>query len=151
MVEPVRQNFLPLAMAIGLLLGPACSRGPAIESEAAVRQALERYLASRPNLNMQGMEMQVSAIKFRNQKAEADVTFRAKNDAKATMSMRYTLRRQGRKWEVEPQASGSGHGSMMPPAGTSRPADLPSGHPPTGSRPSQTPELPAGHPPVKTK
>ncbi len=132
----------------------ACT--PKAESEAAVRQALNRYLASRPNLNMAGMEVQVGAVRFRNQKAEAEVSFRSRTDAKATMSMTYTLRRQGPGWEVEPQ-SAAHEGMTPPPAPT---AELPPGHPPTSAPPADIPhghppasppaaDLPPGHPPVK--
>jgi len=116
-----------LALAAGLL---GCHRA-GIETEPAVRQALQRYLASRPNLNMSSMDLEVTGLKFRQRTAEADVTFRAKGDTKAVMSIRYTLRRQGNAWEVEPQSAA--HGGMTPPVG------------------SPAPELPAGHPPVKTQ
>ena len=135
---------LPLILALAALVG--CSRSSNLESEAAVRQAIEKYLASRPNLSMQSMDMQVSGIRFRGQEADADVVFTAKNDVKATMSMRYTLRREGGAWQVAPQAAGSletGHG-MIPQGGGS--SELPGGHPPVGAPAS---ELPPGHPPVQ--
>ena len=109
--------------ALALLASLACSR-PNRDSEEALKQALERYLASRPNLNMQSMDMDLSGIKFRQQNAEVDVTFRSKGDAKAVMSMHYTLRRQGNGWEVEPQSAA--HGGMIPAPST---AELPPGHP----------------------
>ena len=111
----------------------ACGGGAKLENEAAVRQALDRYLASRPNLNMQGMELQISGIQFRGQQAQADVVFKAKGgDAKGTMSMRYTLHRKGDRWEVEPQsaAHGGAGGGMAPPAGSAPPSEMPPGHPP---------------------
>ena len=120
-----------LASAIAILTGawlagPACGRRTATDSEAAVRQALERYLASRPNLKPGGMDMQVTGILFRGQEAEADVTFRAKDNAQATMSIKYMLKRGEAGWEVGAPAAGHG-GSLTsgPPA-----ADLPPGHPP---------------------
>jgi len=112
-----------VAVAAALL---GCGRAP-VETEAAVRQALDRYLASRPNLNMASMEMEVGGLTFREGRAEANVTFRAKGDNKAVMSVRYSLRRQGRGWEVEPQSAA--HGGMTPPE-PSTPAELPPGHPP---------------------
>lgn len=124
--------------AIGLLIIPvlllglaACSRRA--DNEAAVRRALQQYLSSRPNLNMQGMEMHITTLQVRDEKAEADVTFNAKNDAKAAMSMHYSLRRRAGQWEVEPRSAG--HGTMPPeasggPTGSSPPSELPPGHPP---------------------
>jgi len=137
---------LLLACLAVALAGVGCNRRT--QNEAAVRQAVERYLASRPNLNMQGMDLAVTSVKVRDEKAEAEVTFRAKTDSKAIMSMHYNLKRRGGKWEVEPQSGG--HGASMPPMEGS--AELPGGHPPVGSS-SPTPpaagELPPGHPPVK--
>ena len=131
-------SLLPIVLL--LAAAPACSRRQA-QPEAAVRQAVERYLASRPNLNMQGMDMQMGAIKLRDERAEADVTFRAKNDAKAILSMHYRLKRRQGQWEVEPQAGG--HGGVVPSTGPGTTAELPA-DPPASSA------LPAGHPPVKT-
>ncbi len=131
----MRRAWLVVAMFLAVA---GCSRKPA-ETDAAVRQAVERYLASRSNLNMGAMDLSVGSIVFRGDKAEAEVTFRSKNDAKASMSMRYKLRRQGNQWEVEPQPAAETSGSGVP-----------AGHPPVGSAPAQ-PELPAGHPPVQKK
>ncbi len=123
--------ILRALMAAALLL-PAwgCRSGAKLETEAAVRQALDRYLASRPNINMQGMDLQIAGIQFRGEKALVDVVFRAKSGGDAqsgTLNMRYTLNRRGDRWEVEPQSSA--HGGMSPPA-PSQPGDLPPGHPP---------------------
>ncbi len=139
------KKFLLALVTLALLGGTACSRRA--DSETAIRQAIERYIATRPNLNMSGMDMQVGGIKIRENTAEADVTFRSKADAQASMSMHYSLRRRDSKWEVEPQSGG--HGGM-PPAGPAEISDLPSGHPPVGSS-SPTPAMPPSHPPVKSK
>jgi hypothetical protein len=133
-------------MIVAVLCGLAsCGRGPKAETETAVRQAVERYLASRPNLNMAGMQLDVSRIQFRGQTAEAEVTFRAKNDSKAVMSIQYKLKRKGNGWEVEPGETG--HGGVSPSAAPS--TDLPAGHPPVGSSPA--PDVPSGHPQVKNQ
>lgn len=113
-----------------LLATSACRSGAKLETEGAVRQALDRYLAARPNINMQGMDLQIGSIQFRGEKAQVDVVFRAKSGGDAqsgTLNMRYTLNRRGDRWEVEPQSSA--HGGMSPPA-SSQPGDLPPGHPP---------------------
>jgi len=116
--------------AAAVLVAAACSRGPRLETEQVVRQALDRYLASRPNLNIQSMDMQITGIQFRGPKAEVDVVFRAKGseDPGGAMSMRYTLNRKGDRWEVEPQSAA--HGGMTPPAGPASGSELPPGHPP---------------------
>lgn len=117
-----------VAATLALLTG--CSRGAKLETEPAVRQALERYLSSRSNLNMQGMDLQIAGMQFRGQQAQVDVVFKAKGGGTTpggTMSMRYTLNRRGDRWEVEPQSSA--HGGTAPPAGSGAPAEMPPGHP----------------------
>jgi hypothetical protein len=148
-----------LAASWSVLLFTACSRRPA-ESEGAVKQAIERYLAGRSNLNMQGMSIDVGAMRFHDDKAEADVVFRARSDSKAMMSMHYTLRQNGASWEVVPQ-SGS-HAGATPPSGAGsgdgaasqgaspRSDDLPPGHPSTGASPNSE-QLPPGHPPLRSQ
>jgi len=114
-----------LAGAVLAAVAAASCCRPA-DTETAVRQAIERYLATRPNLNMQGMSLEISRVQLRADEAEAGVTFRAKGDAKAIMSMHYTLKRQGGQWEVQPSATENPHGA----AGG---AELPAGHPPVAS------------------
>ena len=133
----MKKFLLPL-VGLVLLLGGGCARRT--DDQAAVRQAIERYLASRPNLNMSGMELQIGGVRIREDSADADVTFRSKTDKMAALSMHYKLRRRGGNWEVEPPSGGhSGAGG-----------DLPSAHPPAGTTPP-APELPPSHPPVKPK
>ncbi len=111
-----------------LLLIPSCGRREA--NETAVRRAIEQYLSSRPNLNMQGMQMDIRTIKVSDERADADVVFSAKNDSSASMAMHYTLRRHGGRWDVEPR--NPGHGTLPPPGaeGSGSPHDaMPPGHP----------------------
>lgn len=124
----MRRICAAAAAAVCLLLMPSCGRREA--NETAVRRAIEQYLSARPNLNMQGMQMDIRTIKVSDEKAEADVAFRAKNDSAASMTMHYSLRRRGGRWEVEPR--NPGHGTLPPPgAEGGGPAQeaLPPGHP----------------------
>jgi len=133
-------------LTLALLAGPACSRRPA-ETEEAVKQAVEKYLAARPGLNMQGMTVDVGGLRFYDDKAETDVVFRARSDSKATMSIHYTLRRQGSDWEVIPNSAA--HAGARPLARSEGSPELPPGHPSVGS--AENPVLPPGHPPVKSQ
>src|SRR5262249_26393411 len=126
------KRFFPALLCLLLVVASCTSRPPG--NETAIRHAIERYLASRPNLNMSGMDMQVGGIRIRENTADADVTFRSKTDAQASMSMHYTLHRRNGAWEVEPQSGG--HGGLPP-----------AGH--TGAFGSPSPEMPPGHPPVR--
>jgi hypothetical protein len=120
----MRSISLTLLAALLIVL-PACNRRG--NNEAAVRQALQQYLSSRPNLNMQGMEMRITTLQVKDEKAEADVTFTARNDAKASMSMHYSLKRRRGQWEVEPR--GGAHSGMAPPQESGSAGELPPGHP----------------------
>lgn len=110
----------------------ACSRG--IESKEAVRQAVIDHLAARSNLNVSSMEVDVTAVSFRENEADATVMFRAKGAGTGqSMTMNYTLERKGNRWVVK---SKSGVGGM--PHGSTD-AELPAGHPPVGGeKPSGT-------------
>ena len=98
-MTPMRKNWLlPAALAAVALAG--CTRGGNLQTEEAVKQAIDKYLASRPNVNMGSMSATVTGVRFQGEEAEAAVRFQAKNDAKASMSMRYKLRRDGRQFVV---------------------------------------------------
>jgi hypothetical protein len=111
----------------------ACSRG--IQSEAAVKQGVLDYLSSRPDLNISSMQVDVTSVAFRQNEADATVSFRPKGGgAESGMQMRYTLENKGSKWVVKGKGGGAGasHGMSPNPAGS----QMPPGHPPmTGGAP----------------
>jgi hypothetical protein len=117
-----RALILVLPAAIVLLAG--CQKG-APETKAAVEAALRAYLAQRPGLAMDKMEMEVKDVSFKGETAEADVVFRVK-DGPGEMAMRYTLRRQGDQWVVERGGQAGSSGAEMPP-----------GHPPVQPAPPE--------------
>lgn len=132
--------YLVVLAAAFLLLG-GCRRD--IQNTEAIRRSVIDYLSSRSGLDVSSMQVEVTSVTFRENEADATVSFRAKgsNDPAAGMQMAYTLERQGDKWVVKGRrgaGSGSdphgGIGSDMPPAGGS--GDLPAGHPPV---PPQSP------------
>jgi hypothetical protein len=117
----VRTAIIPLAT---LILLTACSRR--IDTTEAVRQGVLDYLATRSNLNMSAMNVEVATVSFRKDEADATVSFTAKGSPGAKgMSIRYTLTRKGSKWVVKdkPEGGVNPHGA---PEGS-----LPSGHPAT--------------------
>jgi hypothetical protein len=122
------------------LLAAGCSRGTAPSApqedpnRAAIRAALEKYLASRGTLDLAAMEMDIKQISFTGDRAEAQVEFRAKGGSGA-MQMAYTLERQGGVWTVKESRS-PGMQTVHPPVG--EPAVPKAG------------ELPASHPPITT-
>ncbi len=159
---------LPLLFASVLLLGCG-SRG--LQNEAAVRQGVIDYLSQRSDLNMKMMQVDVTSVSFRQDEADATVSFRPKGAAGGGMQMRYTLERQGSRWVVKgkghsgagqsphgqmpgggmPGAGQSPHGQMpgggMPGAGQSPHGQMP-GMPTPGAGTAPSSGLPPGHPPI---
>ena len=118
-----------------------------------MRQGVIDYLSQRTDLNMKMMQVDVTSVSFRQDEADATVSFRPKGAAGGGMQMRYTLERQGGRWVVKgkgrPGAGQEPHGKMpaggMPGAGQSphggaMPGGMPGGTP--------NPDLPPGHPAV---
>jgi hypothetical protein len=140
-VVTIRHLLLPLA---GLLLAGCGNR--AAQNEAAVRQGVMDYLAQRSNLNLNAMQVDVTAVSFRQDEADAVVAFRPKGAVGGGMQMRYTLERKGDRWVVK------GHGQSQ--AGQAPHGQMPSGAQGMGGMPAPAGQsqggtgLPPGHPPV---
>lgn len=137
-------RLIPLCFAGLLAIG--CTRTN-VQSEAAVRQGVINYLNTK-YLSLSAMQVDVSSVTFRQNEADALVSFRPKGaDAAAgAMQIRYTLERKGNAWVVKGRGAGAdAHGTMpptgmgqMPPAGMQMPpaagaSKLPEGHPPMGA------------------
>ncbi len=138
-----------LSLVFAAVLLPGCGNR-AIQSEAAVRQGVIDYLSQRSDLNLSTMQVEVTSVSFRENEADASVSFRPKGAAgDSGMTMRYTLERKGNRWVVkgrgQSQPGHAPHGMGQPPQGgqaSGMPgssaqggAGLPPGHPPIG-RPS---------------
>jgi hypothetical protein len=127
----------------GIVLLGCGSRGA--QNEGAVRQGVIEYLTQRSDLNLKAMQVDVTAVSFREDEADATVSFRPKGAVGGGMEIRYTLARQGSRWVVKGKGhSGAGqspHGQQMPggmpgaPAGTPPAGGLPPGHPSVGNPP----------------
>jgi len=110
----------------------ACGRG--IDTTEAVRQGVLDYLATRSNLNISAMNVDVTAVSFRQNEADATVSFTPKGGAPGKgMAMHYTLARKSGKWVVKERAEtgANPHG-----AGAAATGALPPNHPPAGATPS---------------
>jgi len=112
------------------------------------------YLAQRTDLNMKMMQVDVTSVSFRQDEADATVSFRPKGAAGGGMQMRYTLERQGSRWVVKgkghPGAGQEPHGKM--PAGQSPHGAMSGGAMPGGmpgaAAGTPNPDLPPGHPAI---
>ena len=128
--QSVRSLFpvvLPLLLIVALA---GCHRD--IRNEQAVRQGVIDYLASRSNLNIGAMNVEVASVIYRQNEADATVSFSPKGGGPGgSMTMRYTLELKGGKWIVKGRAdSGQNpHGGGMPATGASPMGEMPPGHP----------------------
>jgi hypothetical protein len=140
-IEVVTARHLPVLLAVALFAGCG-SRG--IQNEGAVRQGVIDYLSQRSDLSLNSMQVDVTSVSFRQDEADATVSFRPKGAAGGGMQMRYTLQRKGDRWVVQGKgragAGQSPHGQM--PAGmagsaaaTAPASALPPGHPAIGNPP----------------
>lgn len=129
-----------LLAALALIVG-GCNRG--MQTKEAVERGVTEYLATRSNLNVTSMNVAVTSVVFRQNEADAVVTFRAKGENPGPgMDIRYTLERNGGKWVVKNKADSAGNPHGAPSKGMGEPGmsapgapagELPAGHPPMGS------------------
>ncbi len=105
------------------LLAAAC--GGSANTPEAVRRAILDHLASRPDLDLKGIQVDVASVSFRADEADALVTFRPRSGEGDAFQMRYTLERKAGRWVVKSkaQAGGMPHGAG---------GGLPPGHPDLG-------------------
>ena len=137
--------FTVAALLLALSLGGCGSEG---KSDIAVREAVREHLASRTDLALGKMTVELDSVEYDGSSATADVTIAARDDPQASMKMVYRLRRSDSDWMVEAPASGSPPGTHGGAGGSA--GALPPGHPPTGEQPKTSGgELPPGHPPVQ--
>jgi len=126
-----------------------CNKG-SIDTKEAVRQGVIDYLAGRQNLNVSSMNVDVSSVTFKENEADAMVSFTPKRGGGQPVSFPYTLERKGNRWVVKPKAPGQNpHGGGAMPS-------MPSGENPHGAMPpggAETPgaAMPPGHPAVPPK
>jgi hypothetical protein len=140
----VNLRQLPLLAISLVLLG--CTGSRSIQNEAAVRQGVIDYLSKRSDLNLSSMQVDVTSVSFRQNEADATVSFHPRGAAGVSMPMRYTLERQGNRWVVKGRGRGlsgaapHGMGQMMPGGAGAPSAGTPGGQGGSG--------LPPGHPPI---
>ena len=145
-------KYLALAVVAALLAAGGCSRK--VDNQEAVRQAVLDYLAKK-SLNVGAMQVDITSVSFRENEADAVVSFRGKDtpagQTAAGMTMNYTLTKQGNAWVVKGRTGSTtpDHAATAPGAaagGDAGASSMPSGHPPAGDSP-----MPAMPPPAGTK
>jgi len=128
-------SFFAAALLAALAVLSGCAKD--IQTKEAVRQAVIDHISSRKglDLDLSRIVLDVASVTFRENEADATVSFQPKGGGPGGMSMKYTLERQGNQWRVKAKAEtgGSPHGqSAAQPSG-----DLPAGHPPLGETPKK--------------
>jgi hypothetical protein len=135
-------TFRLVSLCVAGLLAIGCA-SKNVQSEAAVRQGIMNYLNGRSGLSVSAMQIDVSSVTFRQNEADALVSFRPKGDTSsaAAMQIRYTLERKGDAWVVKGKGAGADAHSAMPGAGMGQmpPAGM-------GQMPPAAGALPPGHP-----
>jgi hypothetical protein len=122
--------------AVILLLAACAACKRRIDDPELVRQGVIDYLSKRSNLNISGMNVDVTSVSFRQNEADAMVAITAKGaNPGQPMAMRYMLDRQGDHWVVKSKTESGGsphgaaganpHGAVAPMPG----GELPPGHP----------------------
>lgn len=117
-----------------------CNR--ASQDKEAVRQAIMDHLKAR-GMNVAQMDVNVTAVQFNGDKAEATVAFAAKGAGPGQeMTLPYQLEKQGDKWVAQVKSSGGmPHGGIAPGAGGAMP--VPGAENPHGSM--SAPSVPSPH------
>jgi hypothetical protein len=133
----------------------ACHRGLDNNKEA-VRQGVIDYLATRqPPLNMEGMTIDLTSVKFDGPQADAVVSIAPKGGPSGSgMTIPYKLEQKGGKWVVSASV-GTHPGATMPsdstnPHGGAMPNNPHGGMTPAGGGTGTAPS-PDDLPPVKKK
>lgn len=114
-----------------------CNKTRNVQNPEAVRKGVMDYLAQRKSIDTNSMQIDVSSVNFRENEADAVVSFRPKgsNDPASGMKMAYTLERKGDQWVVKGRAGSKGssnpHGDAMPGGmGGGMGGEMPPAHPP---------------------
>jgi hypothetical protein len=94
-----------------------CHRGA--ESNDAVRQGILDYLAKK-GMTAATMDINVVAVKFNGDKADATVSFAAKGSGAGQMQIQYHLELKDNKWTVVGRQDAGQHGAtgQLPPGST---------------------------------
>jgi hypothetical protein len=99
----------------------ACNRG--IQNNDAVRQGVLDHLGqSKTGLNLDAMDVKVTAVQFKADEADAAVTISPKGgNPAAGMAINYHLRQEGNRWVVvgRQDSSADPHRGLAAPEGSS--------------------------------
>jgi hypothetical protein len=132
---------------VALVVMAGCSKN--IQTNEAVKAGVVKHLTQNSGLNVAAMDIEVTAVTFKDNEAEATVGFKPKGGAGASgMSMKYSLEKKGGEWVVKKKAdSGMGHGAAMP-GGVMPSSGMPSDATHSGAAAAPAGKMPADHPSI---
>ena len=117
----------------------SCAGGPP-QTKEAVREGVVKYISKRSDMMMASMDVEVSAVAFKQGEAEATVAFSAKGSSGGgAMTMNYQLEAKGKEWVVKSRRDTGG--GVNPHSGGAM----------EGASGGAMPPMPRGHPPVEKK
>jgi hypothetical protein len=99
----------------------ACKSANQTQNTDAVRQGVIDYLAKKAGMNVNGMDITLSNVKFNGNQADVNVSFSVKGTAQVAMTKGYHLELQGNQWVVVGSQGSDEHGKMAPDAGGATP------------------------------
>ena len=127
--------FCLAALSATLLLA-GCSKN--LDTQEAVKAGVIKDLAKKVDVDK--MDVNVVAVSFRGQEADATVSFSPKGaPAGQSITMKYAMARDGDEWKIKGRSLDGHSAPTAAPGG-----DLPAGHPGAGGGAAGT--LPPGHP-----
>lgn len=129
-------HLLLLTLAF-VLASAGCKKS--VQNQEAVKQAIMEHLGKRSDGMLSAMDVDIKAVSFRTDGADATVSFKAKGSNTQGLEMTYQLELKDDKWTVKPKpAMGGDHGggaSPAIPAHGAAPGSMPSNHPPIPEAP----------------
>jgi outer membrane murein-binding lipoprotein Lpp len=135
----VKFSAICFAAVSAALLLAGCSKN--IDTQDAVKAGVIKDLAAK--VDVQNMDINVAAVAFRGQEADATVSFSPKGAGPGqSITMKYAMERAGDEWKIKGRSLDGHTAPTAAPGG-----NLPPGHP--GPVASGTP-LPPGHPSVNS-
>ena len=115
-----------MGAALAVVYVWAC--GPGIHTEEKVQQAIMERLETHSGLDVNGLDVNTTAVSFEKNMAYATVSIHPKSDPSIqSMVMKYTLEDRDGKWVVVNVADSQGHGMIG--HGSASGQALPPGHP----------------------
>ncbi len=133
------RNVKSAALILAAILLVACSKN--IDTPEAVREGVIKDISKKVDVG--SMDINVDSVSFRQNEADAQVSFMPKGGGRAqAITMTYLLERQGDEWHIKSRNMNA-HNQQKP-GGTA----LPAGHPSVSGTPQPGTPLPAGHPTI---